>query len=185
MVCSLCGHKFDPSDNQACSSCPLNKGCQLVCCPSCGYEMVDVQQSGTVRMVRRLFSRKGKKLGKAGEFSFHPEPPLSQKSDRRDHRGKPWKRFGKRRDQFSRPKHQLNSELPYKTVLNMLPGESATIKEFAPGISSEQKAHLQSYGVVPGHLVQVLRHSPVTILQVDELELALEDKLANSIRVSG
>jgi len=40
MKCGLCGNEFD--ENQAlcaCKSCPMMKGCKLIKCPRCGFEM--------------------------------------------------------------------------------------------------------------------------------------------------
>ena len=35
--CPLCGGEFD-AEGQGCRpSCPLAKGCRVVCCPGCGY----------------------------------------------------------------------------------------------------------------------------------------------------
>ena len=51
--CPMCGWKFDPDEHRACNACPVNHGCQLVCCPSCGYQTVDPQQSGLARFVSR------------------------------------------------------------------------------------------------------------------------------------
>ena len=53
ITCSMCGHIFDPQVHLACQSCPLQKGCQLVCCPACGYEMVDIRKSALAQAARR------------------------------------------------------------------------------------------------------------------------------------
>jgi hypothetical protein len=53
LTCTMCGETFDPATHTACQSCPLQKGCSLVCCPRCGFEMVDVSQSRLVRLVSR------------------------------------------------------------------------------------------------------------------------------------
>ena len=38
--CSLCGHTFDiHKAQQACKNCILTKGCSLIRCPHCNYEM--------------------------------------------------------------------------------------------------------------------------------------------------
>jgi hypothetical protein len=58
VTCPLCGHQFDPAGQQACPGCPLQPGCQLVCCPQCGYELVDLKQSKAARLVSRLFRLK-------------------------------------------------------------------------------------------------------------------------------
>jgi Fe2+ transport system protein FeoA len=55
---------------------------------------------------------------------------------------------------------------------------------FAPGLPPEHWAHLQAYGLVPGRYVRVLQHTPVTIVQVEHCEIALEDELACQIRVA-
>jgi hypothetical protein len=40
MKCGFCGYDFDPSEAEtACGNCPLVKGCHLVRCPRCNYEM--------------------------------------------------------------------------------------------------------------------------------------------------
>lgn len=40
MKCGFCGYDFDPSEAEiACGGCPLVKGCHLVRCPCCSYEM--------------------------------------------------------------------------------------------------------------------------------------------------
>ncbi|OGX46060.1 MAG: hypothetical protein A3G38_03970 [Omnitrophica WOR_2 bacterium RIFCSPLOWO2_12_FULL_51_8] len=40
MKCTLCGYKFSEGDAQAaCQRCPLMKGCRLIRCPNCGFEM--------------------------------------------------------------------------------------------------------------------------------------------------
>lgn len=57
MNCSMCGFRFDPGAHVACKSCPLQSGCSVVCCPSCGYEMVDVNQSRLAGLVLKLGAR--------------------------------------------------------------------------------------------------------------------------------
>ncbi|NOX97382.1 MAG: hypothetical protein GXO98_04865 [Nitrospirae bacterium] len=40
MKCSLCGYEFEEKEtSSACVGCPLTKGCQLIKCPNCGYEV--------------------------------------------------------------------------------------------------------------------------------------------------
>jgi len=39
MKCSLCGYEFEEKEAlSACGGCPLNRNCQLIKCPHCGYE---------------------------------------------------------------------------------------------------------------------------------------------------
>lgn len=56
IACPMCGYTYDPAGNTACQACPLNKGCQLVCCPNCGYETADPNRSSLARLVTRFFS---------------------------------------------------------------------------------------------------------------------------------
>ena len=81
LTCTLCGHEFDPTVHPACQSCPLQKGCTLVCCPKCGFEMVDVNQSFLVRLVGRWLAPNPGSLFKnrTGEDSL----PVSQVVDRK------------------------------------------------------------------------------------------------------
>ena len=51
--CAMCGHRFDPQEASICASCPLGKGCSLVCCPSCGYSAPDPARSTLVRLAAR------------------------------------------------------------------------------------------------------------------------------------
>ncbi len=59
MTCSMCGVSFDPAEHIACRACPVQKGCLLVCCPACGFEMVDPQRSVLARLALRLVSKAG------------------------------------------------------------------------------------------------------------------------------
>lgn len=53
-VCPLCGSRFTHA-KQSCGSCPLNTGCRLVTCPSCGYGFP--RSSAVVDWLRRLVAR--------------------------------------------------------------------------------------------------------------------------------
>jgi hypothetical protein len=64
----MCGHVFEPAEHTVCAGCPLEKGCQLVCCPACGFETVDPQQSVLARLVMNFLEHKQiRKSEKAGE----------------------------------------------------------------------------------------------------------------------
>ena len=53
-TCSLCGYEFD-TENMVChAGCPLASHCAVVCCPNCGYQMVDESQSKSVVLARKL-----------------------------------------------------------------------------------------------------------------------------------
>ena len=76
-------------------------------------------------------------------------------------------------------------ECPSKkcSLAQVHPGHKAKICSFSPKISCQRRAHLLAYGLLPGHWVRVIRHSPVTVLEIEHLELALETELAGEIQV--
>jgi Fe2+ transport system protein FeoA len=62
------------------------------------------------------------------------------------------------------------------------PGSSG-LGESAPGASTQGLAQLQAYGLQAGYWVFVLQRSPVVVLQIDQLELAMEKELAARVMV--
>ena len=61
--CPLCGMSFD-AEGQGCRpSCPLARGCRVICCPSCGYSFP--QESGVAGSLRKLFDRIKERRGHA------------------------------------------------------------------------------------------------------------------------
>jgi Fe2+ transport system protein FeoA len=50
-------------------------------------------------------------------------------------------------------------------------------------LSAVQVENLQAYGLAPGHLLKVLQHAPVTVIQIGNTELALEAELASQVKV--
>jgi Fe2+ transport system protein FeoA len=54
---------------------------------------------------------------------------------------------------------------------------------FADGVSPDRRARLQAYGLIPNYWVRVVQHSPVTVVRLDQTELALETELAGEIQV--
>lgn len=53
MRCRLCGHEFEPSGLACHTSCPLGSHCSLICCPNCGYQVVDESKSWLARLLDR------------------------------------------------------------------------------------------------------------------------------------
>lgn len=70
------------------------------------------------------------------------------------------------------------------TLANVSPGSTTTVIGFLDGISAHHRERLQAYGLSPGRRVDVLQHSPATVIQVEHTELALEADLARLVRVS-
>jgi Fe2+ transport system protein FeoA len=69
------------------------------------------------------------------------------------------------------------------TLADVPAGCSAKVVGFSVGFPLDRRAHLQSYGLVLNYPVQVVQHSPVTIVRLDHIELALENDLARGILV--
>lgn len=70
------------------------------------------------------------------------------------------------------------------TLADVSPGSRAEVGGFLPGLSSERQAHLHAYGLAPGIWVQVKQQRPVTVILVDQTEIALEAELACQIRIN-
>lgn len=69
------------------------------------------------------------------------------------------------------------------SLAELKPGQPARVTGFSARLDPDRKVHLQAYGVVPGRLVKVSQHSPVTVMQVEHTELALERDMARQIEV--
>jgi ferrous iron transport protein A len=54
VTCPLCSHTFTPSGLACHSHCPLGSRCNLICCPQCGYQLIDETRSRTASWLRRL-----------------------------------------------------------------------------------------------------------------------------------
>jgi hypothetical protein len=52
--CGLCGTEFDARGAGCRPSCPMAKGCAVVCCPHCGFEFP--QETGLAALLRRLLT---------------------------------------------------------------------------------------------------------------------------------
>jgi Fe2+ transport system protein FeoA len=51
----LCGHEFEPVTLACHAECPLGPRCSLICCPHCGYQVVDESRSRAAGLLRRLW----------------------------------------------------------------------------------------------------------------------------------
>jgi len=58
MHCPLCGYEFDENAMHCHTVCAMNSSCAMVCCPQCGYQMVDETKTATASWLRRLLERK-------------------------------------------------------------------------------------------------------------------------------
>ena len=58
MSCPVCGGVLRDHVS-GCSRCPMNGGCDMLCCENCGYETV-APRSATVEFFKRLLRRGSK-----------------------------------------------------------------------------------------------------------------------------
>jgi hypothetical protein len=56
-TCPLCGLTFDASGQGCRPSCPMAKGCRVVCCPGCGYSFPQ-ERAGLAGRLKRFFERR-------------------------------------------------------------------------------------------------------------------------------
>jgi Fe2+ transport system protein FeoA len=172
VTCPLCGHSYNPGEEAACAACPLHSGCSLVCCPACGYKTVDTQQSWLARMASALLP--GSHFMEGGGL---PE-------DQGRRRPRFLRRRGRHR-RFREAYHGLNGLGPRfpLTLLDVPVGCHVMIEGFAQDIRPARKSQLQAYGLVPGYWVEVLQHSPVTVIKIEHSEVAMENELARQVLV--
>ena len=55
--CGLCGHRFEAGELTCHSGCPLGAHCNLICCPKCGYQVVDASRTRIGGLLGRLLGR--------------------------------------------------------------------------------------------------------------------------------
>jgi Fe2+ transport system protein FeoA len=58
MICPLCGYEFDEKAMSCHSSCAFNESCGIVCCPNCGYQVVDEQKTRLATALRGMLARR-------------------------------------------------------------------------------------------------------------------------------
>jgi len=67
-------------------------------------------------------------------------------------------------------------------LCRVAPGREVKIREMK-GLQSPYRGHLQAYGLLPGRCIRVISQNPVTIIQVEQMELAFEKSVAEGILV--
>lgn len=66
----------------------------------------------------------------------------------------------------------------------LLPGTRAHIDTLGDDIDPTQREQIIAYGLAPGRALTVLQQHPMTLVMVDEVELALEDSVARHVWVT-
>ncbi|MHB1144502.1 MAG: FeoA family protein [Thiobacillus sp.] len=65
----------------------------------------------------------------------------------------------------------------------LLPGVRARVDALDEAIDPTQREQLVAYGLAPGRPLVVLQQRPMTLVMIDEVELALEDSVARHVWV--
>ena len=80
--------------------------------------------------------------------------------------------------------HQpIHHETPPRSLLDVRPGHTTTITGFAGQTPPETRERLLAYGLLPGQTLRVLAQKPLTVLQIEHTELALERELAHCVAI--
>lgn len=88
------------------------------------------------------------------------------------------------RNRLHRRAGEVASALPRKhTLAQVKPGRKAKILQFLTGMKGNRQAQMQAYGLTPGFVVRIVQHNPVTIVQIEHFEMAIETELAEQILV--
>lgn len=70
-----------------------------------------------------------------------------------------------------------------ESILRVRPGDSVEVATFGEAMPADQSALLRTYGIDVGRTVRVVQHRPMTVVEVDHTEVALESELAALILV--
>lgn len=82
------------------------------------------------------------------------------------------------------PSHPKIAPNMINTLANTPVGCRVRVVGFSPGLAGERRTQLQSYGLAPGQTIRVIQHVPVTVLQIEQFELALEREMAAFVEVT-
>ncbi|HEY9098370.1 MAG TPA: ferrous iron transport protein A [Thiobacillus sp.] len=77
--------------------------------------------------------------------------------------------------------HDLNARIP---LAFLLAGARAQVDTLGEAIDATQREQIIAYGLSPGRMLTVLQQHPMTLLMVDEVELALENSVARHVWVT-
>ncbi len=82
-----------------------------------------------------------------------------------------------------RPGHELAPPPGHITLADAPPGSQVVLQGYGP-LPEAQQRYLQAYGLLPGRSLTVLAQHPVTIIQVEQTELAFEWQISRAILVA-
>jgi len=177
ITCVACGLTYRVSQGRdSCGQCPLHKDCSTSCCPKCGTSNINPDKSRLARWVQQLLairldsSHKIRSLDFGGGGEGVPVEGLVAVPRQA------------REDQLAEAQGDQPVEAPVRTLAGVKPGREVSVTGYGD-LSGGQRQHLQAYGLLPGRRVRVIAQRPVTIVQVEETELAFEGGIAAGVLV--
>lgn len=72
MHCPLCNFEFDEQEMTCHTSCAFNRQCAVICCPNCGYQMVDESRTRIASWLRERLGSKPKPMLAPADPSLSP-----------------------------------------------------------------------------------------------------------------
>ena len=154
ITCVACGLTYTVSQGRdSCARCPLHEDCSTSCCPKCGTSNINPDKSRLARWLQKVLS-KGTPVAEPVEASV-AEPACTEPAERVE---------------------------AQRTLASVQPGCDVLITGYG-NLTGSQRQHLQAYGLTPGRRVRVLAQRPVTIVQVEQTELAFEGGIAARVLV--
>ena len=170
ITCVTCGLTYSVSQGRdSCVRCPLHEDCSTSCCPKCGTSNINPDKSRLARWLERILTPR---LAQGTEESVAETDEASRGEDSSDLSGG----LRHRKQMRRRQGHHLY------TLADVQPGREVQITGYGE-LNSSQRQHLQAYGLLPGRRVRALSQHPVTIVQVEQTELAFERGIAARVLV--
>lgn len=101
---------------------------------------------------------------------------------------RPSRRKFRHRRRFQHRANEANQHCPKCklrpcTLADVPSGCRARVTGFTEALIKGRGTYLQAYGLMPGHWVRVLQHSPVMVVEIDHTELAMEREMAMEVNV--
>ena len=210
ITCVTCGLTYSVSQGRdSCARCPLHEDCSTSCCPKCGTSNINPDKSRLARWLERILPpRQAPALRQAQGTGTPPAEPVeapaaarwlpaghsvSEPAEARNSTSKirPLDFWGGREGaplstlaeaQQVPALRQAQGTKKQRTLADVPLGREVQVTGYGE-LNSGQRQHLQAYGLLPGRYVKVLSQNPVTIVQVEQTELAFERGVAARVLV--
>ena len=203
ITCVTCGLTYSVSQGRdSCARCPLHEDCSTSCCPKCGTSNINPDKSRLARWLQRILTPRlaqgtnAPVVVPAEAQNSSPKIRTSDFGSRPLHSGTKCAEGGGEGVSIfapiiappsAKPVEARQAQAPkarakQRTLAGVQPGREVQITGYGD-LNGSQRQHLQGYGLLPGRRVKVLSQHPVTIVQVEQTELAFERNVASRVLV--